>query len=154
MNTDLNGWQDEQTTDLKAFSALCNRILEAEKEIADLESQAEKIKRDIEEDRDKLLLMMTESNLARLDGEHGHVVVDEIISVRQPETTEDKLKFFDYLKAQDLFYNMVNVNSRTLSSWAKKEIKAMEEKGSVGWVPPGLQSPYREFKLKTKLKKA
>lgn len=149
------GWEtDTQATDLKTFSTLCNKILEAEKEIETLEKEADKIKREIEDDRDKLLLMMTEANLDRLDGEHGHVVVDEIVSIRQPATMEEKMKFFEYLQSQDLFYNMVNVNSKTLGSWAKKEIKGMEEKGNAGWIPPGLQPPYREFKLKTKLKKA
>lgn len=155
MNSELEEWQTEAVgSDLKTFAALCNKIVNAEKEINELELRVKEITRSIEDDEKKLLLMMTEAGLDRLDGEHGYVEVDELISVRQPATNEEKLQFFDYLKSQDLFYNMVNVNSRTLSSWAKKEIKEMEKKtGMTGWVPPGLQAPYREFKLKAKLKK-
>lgn len=150
----MSEWTDE-SVDLKTFAHLCDKIVDTEAEVDRLEKQVKKLNDDIKADRDKLLMYMQESGLTRLDGKNGHVEVDEIISVRQPATREDKAAFFKYLEDQDIFFDMVNVNSRTLSSWAKKEIKAKEsESGLAGWVPPGLQAPYREFKLKPKLKKA
>lgn len=141
--------QDEKT--LSEFKRLCNSVTEKQKEIDELEKEIKAIKLEIESDSEKLLNHMTESGLKRLDGEHGHVEVDEIISIRQPASNEEKMKFFNYLQDKGIFYEMVNVNSRTLNSWAKKEIKAYEEENKTeGWVPPGLQSPYREFKLKIK----
>lgn len=154
--SEVEGFESEAANvDLSKLSELCNRLVDADKEISELEARIKKIKDSVAEDNEKLLTYMTESGLERLDGKHGHVEVDELISVRQPATHEEKIQFFKYLEDQGLFYNMVSVNSRTLSSWAKKEIKAMEDKtGQQGWTPPGLQAPYREFKLKVKPRKS
>lgn len=153
--SEMDAWQEAPSGgDLKKFADLCNNIVNTEKKIDELEKKVKKLQESIKEDEEKLLSYMTESGLKRLDGEHGHVEVDEIVSIRVPATQEEKIQFFKYLEDQGLFYGMVSVNSRTLNSWAKKEIKAMEEKtGQTGWVPPGLQAPYREFKLKAKLAK-
>jgi len=145
----------QPTVALSTLTEICNRLVDADIEIKNLESRIKEIERSIEEDKEKLLTYMTESGLERLDGKLGHVEVDELISVRQPATQEEKMQFFKYLEDQGLFYNMVSVNSRTLSSWAKKEIKSIEEKtGQQGWTPPGLSQPYREFKLKVKPRKS
>lgn len=153
--SEVEGFENESSADLNKLSEICNRLVDSEIRVKELEAEIKQIENSILEDKERLLTYMTESGLERIDGKLGHVEVDELISVRQPATQEEKMQFFKYLESQDLFYNMVSVNSRTLSSWAKKEIKEMEKKtGQAGWVPPGLSQPYREFKLKVKPRKS
>ena len=84
---------------------------------------------------------MKENTLPNFKGEFGTVSIKNTKSITQPDGMEAKLQLFSYLREQGIFEEMVSVNSRTLSSWANKEIEAKEKEGIFGWVAPGLKPP-------------
>jgi hypothetical protein len=89
----------------------------------------------------KILTILKEQNLPNFKTAIGTFSVRNNKSVAQPENIEEKRKLFDYLREQGIFEEMVNVNSRTLNSWAAKEVEAKEKAGVFGWAPPGLKTP-------------
>lgn len=89
----------------------------------------------------RILTILKEKNMPSYKTPVGTFSVKNNKSVAQPENMEEKHKFFDYLKEQGIFYEMVNVNSRTLNSWASKEVESKEKEGIFGWAPPGLKPP-------------
>jgi hypothetical protein len=50
-------------------------------------------------------------------------------SVKVPATPEDRQKFFDYLKGQGIYEQMITVHSATLNSYYKAEFNAAMEAG-------------------------
>lgn len=60
-------------------------------------------------------------------------------SYKTPKTLEQKEAFFAYLKEKNIFDEMITVNSRSLNSYAAKEIEAEYDKGNFGFTIPGLE---------------
>lgn len=137
---------------LKELTSICQKYADMRAQVDNLEAQAKKINDELKETEGKILEYLKEYGMPNFKGAFGTISIRNTKSISQPETMEEKLKFFDYLKEQELFESMVSVNSRTLSSWATKEIEAKEKEGIYGWVPPGLK-PATEFQ-KITLKRA
>lgn len=65
----------------------------------------------------------------------------EIVTV--PKTIEAKRKLFDYLReiGEEFFYSMLTVNSNTLNSWYNAKSEEAAEKGTLGFLVPGVDQP-------------
>ena len=134
-------WEQETNeTSIKGLKALHEKLILIRESKEALETELAELEVDKKVIEANILTIMKEENLPSFKSEHGTLSIKNNKSVAQPETLEDKLAFFDYLKEQGIFHEMVSVNSRTLSSWAGKEIEAKEQKGVFGWVPPGLKA--------------
>lgn len=128
--------------ELMVVRAKLDEIKKVEKEISAEETRLEKL----------ILNHLKDEGLPNFKGDFGSVSVVPRRSVTQPEDMEHKMMFFNYLKEQDLLWEMVKVDSRTLSSWATKEIEAKEKNGILGWVPPGLKPPTEILTLSVRKK--
>lgn len=144
-------WEEAPKADeltLKELTSLCQAYADKREERDDLEAKAKAIGKEADEMEAKILAHLTEYGMPNFKGAFGTVSIRNTKTVYQPETMEEKLKFFDYLREQGVYDSMVSVNSRTLSSWATKEIEAKEKDGVYGWVPPGLK-PAQNFQKVT-----
>lgn len=77
-------------------------------------------------------------------------------SVLVPKTIEEKKALFGFLEKEDIFYENVSVNSRTLNSLYNAYAKRAESDGELVFEMPGvsLGSLYNELKMtKTREKK-
>ena len=140
-------WEEAPETNeltLKQLTEICQAYADKRAERDELESKVKELSKEAEEIEAKILAYLTEYGMPNFKGAFGTVSVRNTKTISQPETMEEKLKLFDYLREQNLFDSMVSVNSRTLSSWASKEIEAKEKDGVYGWVPPGLK-PAQNF---------
>lgn len=70
----------------------------------------------------------------------------ETTSVKLPQG-ENKTKFFEYLKKEGVFEDLVHINSKTLNSMYNKEIDARCEKGDVTWEMPGIEGAIITVKI-------
>lgn len=144
--SDVSSWEEPVApTTLKELTELCKNLVSQRDAKKELEAQVDVIQEQVKELEHKILLVMQENKLPKFPCEYGTFSLVTKKSVTQPETHEDKLQLFEYLKSQGCFEEMVAVNSRTLSSWASKEIEAKEKEGVFGWAPPGLK-PASEHK--------
>lgn len=107
---------------------------------------------DVKQVEDKILTILVDSTLPTFKCEFGSVSIRNTKTFKQPESLEEKQKLFEYLREKNVFDEMVSVNSRSLSSWASREVEAAEAEGNFGWVPPGLSAPneYKQLSLRKK----
>lgn len=133
---------DELT--ITKFTAFCESLLELKAKKDELEEKVSEVNTEIKLKETQILEYMKEAGMPNFRGKFGLVSIKTTKSISQPKTPEAKAEFFAYLQAQGLFEDMVSVNSRTLSSWASKEIEAKEKEGIFNWTPPGL-TPANEY---------
>ena len=73
---------------------------------------------------------------------------EESMSVKTPKTLEEKEEFFNYLRSQGVFNELVSVNSRTLNSFYKSMAEKAAEDGVLDFKMPGIEEPVPYTKLK------
>ncbi len=137
---------------LKELNTICKSLVDKREAKEALSQSLKEASEEVSALEYKILGIMKENALPTFKGEFGSISIKHNRSVSQPENFEEKLKFFGYLKEQGIFEEMVAVNSRTLSSWASKEIEEREKKGVFGWVPPGLKAPTEHQSLSLRKK--
>ena len=136
------GDEAEATGDtLKALTQLCEKVQELRAAKDGLEEQVSNLNKDIKSAEEKIIQYFKEYGLPSLKLENATFSIQKRRSFSQPATPEAKEAFYNYLKSKDLFESMISVNSRTLTSWASREVEEMEKSGKQGWVPPGLTAP-------------
>lgn len=141
--SETNEWEIELPNEvtLKDLNQFCENLVQLREEKEDINEQLKTVQEKITELEQKIILIMSEHALPNFKSSFGSISIRTIKSITQPAGIEKKLELFEYLRAQGIFEELVSVNSRTLSSWAAKEIEAKEKEGVFGWVPPGLSSP-------------
>lgn len=152
--SEMDAWETQAPADvtLKGLTELCEKLIMARESKDVINEELKKIAEQIDELEMKILNIMKENALPNFKGAFGTISIKNNKTVAQPEDMSAKIKLFDYLKSQGIFEEMVAVNSRTLSSWANKEIEAREKQGVFGWVPPGLKAPneYQSLSVRKK----
>lgn len=152
--SEMDAWETQAPADvtLKGLTELCEKLIMAREAKDVINEELKKIAEQIDELEMKILNIMKENALPNFKGAFGTISIKNNKTVAQPEDMSAKIKLFDYLKSQGIFEEMVAVNSRTLSSWANKEIEAREKQGVFGWVPPGLKAPneYQSLSVRKK----
>lgn len=140
--SETDAWeQPASPTTIQALREFCEKLVKERQHKKEVEEELSAIEGTIKELKTKILVIMKENAMPNFKGEFGTISIKNTKSISQPESLEEKLKLFEYLRSQDIFEEMVSVNARTLSSWANKEIEAKEKQGVFGWVPPGLKPP-------------
>lgn len=152
--SEMDAWEKQAPADvtLKGLTELCEKLIMARESKDVINEELKKIAEQIDELEMKILNIMKENALPNFKGAFGTISIKNNKTVAQPEDMAAKIQLFDYLKSQGIFEEMVAVNSRTLSSWANKEIEAREKQGVFGWVPPGLKAPneYQSLSVRKK----
>lgn len=151
--SEMNDWETPASeTTISGLKLLCEDLIKARDKKDAINAELKVAQEAIDELEHKILTVMKENTLPNFKGEFGTVSIKNNKTVAQPEDMSAKIQLFDYLKSQGIFEEMVAVNSRTLSSWANKEIEAREKQGVFGWVPPGLKAPneYQSLSVRKK----
>lgn len=152
-DNEVAAWdQPSSEITLGDLSLLCAKIVSIREEKERLQEELKEVQGRLDQVEHQVLNIMKDNAIPNFKGEFGTISVKNTKTITQPETLTDKLKLFEYLKKEGIFEEMVNVNSRTLSSWAAKEIEAKEKEGRFGWTPPGLK-PARDFQTLSVRKK-
>ena len=153
MQSEVDAWEEPVApTTIADLTKLCEDLIIQRDIKKDFEDQIDNISEKIKTLESKILLIMQEHKMPKFPCEFGTFSLVTKKSVTQPENLDEKLKLFSYLRDQGCFEEMVSVNSRTLSSWASREIEAKEKEGIFGWAPPGLK-PASEHKTLSVRKK-
>lgn len=140
--SDIEAWEEPvKEVTLSELNKICEEYAEARACKKAAEAEVDKIGENVKALENRILTILKENNMPNYKCGVGTISVKNSKSVSQPASLAEKLALFDYLRSQGIFEEMVNVNSRTLSSWANKEIEAKEKEGVFGWAPPGLKPP-------------
>jgi hypothetical protein len=126
---------------LAALTQLCEGLSDLRLVKSDMEDKISEINALIKTFEEKTISYFKEYGLPSLKLENATYSIIKRKSFAQPASPEDRAAFFGYLRSKGLFDSMISVNSRTLTSWASREVEEMEKEGRVGWLPPGLSQP-------------
>jgi len=83
----------------------------------------------------KIIEYLMDNGMTKFSGEFGTITATKRVSVKQPDTPENKALFYDWLKSKGDFDDMISVNSNKLTSYIKAEL----EIEGPGFIAPGLQ---------------
>jgi len=157
MKDPLEQWAVCQIEELSAVSlqemnSMVEKLYSLKDEIAVLEDQVKTKNEEFRKIEARVLNLLEATGQNSYECASGKIVKTKRSSVKQPQTPEAKAAFYEWLKAKGDFENLISVNSRTLTSYVKKEIEALEEEGKFGFVPPGLEAPETVHYLSLKRK--
>ena len=106
------------------------------------ESEASYVKKNItvelEDAEAKMLELLEKAGLKNYRSPHGLASISFRTSVRVPADPEAKQKFFDYLKGEGDFDNLITVNSQTLNSYFKEKQALAISLGKEEFSIPGI----------------
>jgi hypothetical protein len=120
------------------------------------EYQAEKsrlagLNETIEELEREIVRILEAAGLERFDGEEVAVFLREKRSVKVPRDLEARDAFFNYLREQGVFEELITVNAQTLNSWWKQEVEALRSKGLPEEIPGiGEVTTYNDIQVRKK----
>lgn len=139
--TDFDWGTDAPPQTTKKIEELWEDLLSTRETITQIEEGLKALSEKKTQLEGQIVGLMKDAGISHLKGKNGSLGLTTRRSVAQPETMEQKMQFFDFLREKGIFEEMVSVNSRTLSSFVTAEIEAKEKEGVFGWVPPGLKEP-------------
>ena len=88
----------------------------------------------------------------RYQAASGMLSVVNKFSYKIPRTTEDREKFFQYLKEKGHYDSLISVNSQTLNAYCKEEMEAAALSGNIDFSLPGISEPthYQRIQVRKK----
>jgi hypothetical protein len=111
-----------------------------------LKDKLAEVTRRFTEKQEKVLTILEHVGVEKAMGSRGGVAAVEVKeSVKVPKDEASRELFFEYLKEQGIFENMITVHSQTLNAWYNAEVQDRE----VGWTVPGIEPGkiYKKIKL-------
>lgn len=126
-------------------------------EAAELKRSVTELEEELKRKKDTLAVL-SEKIVATLEASevdsvraHGFLFyIERRSSVTTPKTLEEKRALFDYLREQNIFDEMVSVNSQTLNSLYKQLEAEALERGELEFKLPGVAEPVTYTTLKMK----
>lgn len=118
-----------------------NKMIENIADLRAKESEASMAKKVISDElalaEGRVIDALTELNMESYKSPHGGISISHRSSVKLPQG-EDRQRFFNYLKQKGLYDTMIGVNSQTLNSFYKSELKAAQDRGDADFNVPGI----------------
>jgi len=126
--------------DTQKFKALCLDMFSARRDYDEASKvKAEKHKR-LERFKADIVDYMNELEIPNFDTGVGKIIRTNRTSAK----CIDRHKFHEYLKARGLYDDLTSVNSNTLSSFYKEELKKAVKTGDMNFHVPGVESTIAE----------
>ena len=126
-----NWWEvgEENFDDVSVaeLNQLCKKMYDLKAEHMDLKSRAAAVDGELKKLQQKVVNYLEHFNMTEYSGEFGKVSRVRKFSVSARDM--DKPKFFEYLKKQGHFEEIISVNARTLNSYVRGEIEEKTGKG-------------------------
>ncbi len=120
-----------------------DQFLQIREEIKALEEQASELNKSLEPLRKTLSEIMESMEITRFEGALGKINLVTIDYVNSPQTEDDRAAFFEHLKTEGVFEDMVSVHHQKLNSYYKSKLEEAIEKGEPFHIP-GLEPKQRK----------
>jgi hypothetical protein len=123
---------------------LCKSIAEKRLIIDEEKSKLTEKNKELDELEAKAVRYLEDLGKKSYKSEHGTVSITEKWRVNLPQTDEDKMAFFEYLRQKGLFEKYATVNSNSLNSYFIAEweaIKQSDPEAALNFRLPGICEP-------------
>lgn len=138
----------EKEISVKDLDDLVKSIQEARVVKDEIEAQLKEQNKKISALEQQALGYLEDLGREKYQSESGTISKQQQWYFRLPETEEDKMEFFDYLKEKGLFERYATVNSMSYNSYCRKEFEiAVEEGRGMSFTLPGVPEPTLNKKL-------
>ena len=135
----MNETQNTETVTTKELNDLSAKIDGLRRQEAEASYVKKNITVELESAEAQMLELLDKAGLKNYRSPHGLASISFRSSVRVPATPEAKALFFNYLKEQGDFDNLITVNSMTLNSYYKEKMAHAIEIGQESFEIPGLE---------------
>lgn len=137
---DLTEWDKAgaEPVDIKEVNALCERAFKLKALKDELKDKEKEYNSELEEIKEKLLVIFNASKLDGFDATQGRVSLKNYFSVRTPKSVEEKKAFAKYLEKKKIFWEMMSFNSAQVNSFFEAEMEHAKEAGDIDFAIPGL----------------
>ena len=148
----MNGaWVDEKefsNVTVSQLESMCKEAFDMEMEVKVQQDAVDGKKRRLNELKAKIQAVLETHEKDSYDSACGRISRIRQLSVKVPKTEEEKKKFFTWVREQGLYWQYVNVNSRSLNSLYKSFFEDAKERGE-DFEMPGIEPPsvYEVVKL-------
>lgn len=109
--------------EIKELKALTEELWRLRSEKQAKEAEMKVIQENIQIAETKILNVFEAAEIDRFDGEHCSVFTTQYSSVKMPQESDMREKFFEYLKAKGVFEQLITIHSQTLNAWYREEEK-------------------------------
>ena len=141
----MNWYDDESELSNLSVSELDNLVAE----VVNQRNKLETLQRQMKEENEilrkmqgKALALLKDIKRDSYKSPAGTLGITRRTSVKMPRDPEARERFFSHLKEQNLYDNMITINSQTLNAWYKQEFdQATLEKRVSEFSVPGLEPP-------------
>jgi hypothetical protein len=113
------------------------RLRERIKELADEEKEVQESLRNV---KGKLLTYLAHFQLPKYQSKLGTIFTKKTYSVRVPKDESSRAQFFEFLKTEGIFDELITVNSRTLNSLYNERLEQAKDAGE-SFSMPGIEPP-------------
>lgn len=131
---------------IEALSKIKNRL----ERIRDQEKCEMEIKKQVEAE---ILSIIEQNDIKSYSCMAGKIEIRNNLSYKTPKTTEEKKLLLEYIQAkgEDVFYQLVGVNSQTLNAFCKREVENAAAANIFPFEVPGVGDPtsYKTVVLKS-----
>lgn len=127
---------------LKNFEDMCKEGFSLKGKISHMQAQVDEEETKLQKLKDNIMLVLDKFGKAKQDTAMGLVYISEKLSVVHPKESEERTKFFDWLKSKGIFETLVSVNSRTLNKIYNDEREIAIDEGKTDFRIPGIGEPH------------
>ena len=125
---------------LATMEDLANRGFELRKDIENNRKAEKALQDELRQVKGKLLSYLAHFGLNKYASKSGNVFTKKTFSVRVPKDDESRDQFFNFLKEEGIFGQLITVNSRTLNSLYNERLEQATEEGK-SFNMPGIEPP-------------
>lgn len=123
-----HNWETAPVIDgieLAAFEKMCGELFAKKVELDDVREIEKELSAKVEAMKRKVLEYMERFGKEKYPvSEWGTLSVSTRFTAKMPQDSDDRSKFFDYLREKGCFETLITVHANTLNSFVQKEIEA------------------------------
>lgn len=144
--TEVDEWyeapKDFDAITQEELEKLCAKVAE-QRAVCDAKADELKAQNKILEELEQAVVaFLKHSNRSNYGSKVGTLSLRQMRSWSLPKTPEDRTAFFNHLKKQGMYQNMITVNSATLNSYLRAEFENAQKDGrSSDFAVPGIGEP-------------
>lgn len=153
-NMEGDNFPEQETTQKISGPVTIEQLEEKAAELRELHDRYDLLKIDMEKLNEKeekiqreLMGLLEAAEITSYKSKSGLVVMSTLTSVAVPKDKGSKEQFFNYLKEKGIYDEVVNVNSKWLNSYYKKENESAAERGELFFSIPGIGQPFQKSRL-------
>lgn len=118
-------WYDDDKKEVNVadMKKNCKMFFEQKAKIKKMDDAVKDEREKLRKMEKKLLAYLEEAGLEKFASPQGTIFTKEYFSTKVPKDPENREKFFNYLKKEGIFEDLITVHSNTLNSYYQSKIE-------------------------------